>query len=69
MQQWQWDAARGDYCYFSSEENAYVYRSGVRVMAAGINRNVGVTETHPETQAYELFAVHSGNKGLSQVPS
>jgi hypothetical protein len=69
MHQWQWDAARGDYWYFSSEENAYVYRSGERVRVAGSNQNVGVTETHTETQAYELFVVHSWNKGLSQVPS
>ena len=65
MHGWQWDAARGDYWYFSSEENAFVYRSGARVMATGINQNIGVTET----QAYELFVVHSWNKELSQVPS
>jgi len=55
MRQWQWDAARGDYCYFSPEENVYVYQSGARVTVSGTNQNVGATDTYTATQEYELF--------------
>jgi hypothetical protein len=62
MSQWQYDAARGDYYYFSPEENVYVYQSGARV--SGTNQNVGATETYTATQEYEFVRWYiCGTKG------
>jgi hypothetical protein len=53
MSQWQWDAVRREYYYYSPQENAYVYGSGVRVVITETNQHVGPTET----QEYVLFMI------------